>query len=227
MKFPAIISKKLLSDYFRWVAIALVVAVLALGYVLLLSVKIQTIRTSGFLEQKKTQTELESRQQFLSELRQSVEKFGEVLPPEKLKAVNEFIPSQSDFPGLLLTIRNIAATANLELDGITLGEVGQLAATGPTASVDSGTNGDVAGAPSSAQAATASGVNLQVLNASIIVSGGQNYEDFKNFLDLLESSQRLLDIVNIGFTFSEGATGSFSLQVRTYYLPSASAASAQ
>lgn len=222
MKFPTIITK-ILSGYFRWLASAVVGAILIFGYAGLISDKLQTIRTTGFLEQKKVQAELDNRRQFLAELQESVQRFEAAFPPSKLQALSEFIPSSADFPGLLLTLRNIAAAANLQLDSITIGEVGQLAATGPTASVDVD-GGQATAAPAAAQAAAAAGVNLQVQNASITVSGGQSYASFKNFVALIESSQRLLDVVSLSFTLGseaagQGLSGNYSLQVRTYYLP--------
>lgn len=223
MKFPALISK-ILMNYFRWLAAAVVVIIVFFGYVGFISAKIQKIRITGYLEQRKVQTELNNRQQFLAAMRDSVSRFNAALPADKLQAIDDFIPSSPDFPGLLLTVRNIASAANLDLDSISVGASGQLAATGPTASAE-----ETADATSTtAKAAAAAGVNLQVQDATITVGGGQSYQAFKNFVALIESSRRLLDVVSLSFTLGgdvvgQAAQGDYTLQLRTYYLPSAAA----
>lgn len=225
MKVPAFLIK-ILSERFRLLSTIVVIIILILGYLTLISAKIQTIRTTGFLEKNNVQAELDNRKQLLSDLRDSIQRFEVAFPAERLKAVDEFIPSTDDFPGLLLTINNIASSANLQLDSISITSGGQVAATGPTANAEASDEQTVATAPTTAQAAAAgAGVTLQVQNVAITVSGGQTYTAFKNFVALLESSQRLLDVISLGFSVGssvpgESSSSGYSLQLRTYYLPS-------
>lgn len=218
MKYPPFVIK-LLSERFRLLAIGVTAIIVGAGYVLFITTKIQTIQTTGFLQKQQVQAELATQRTNLQALQQTAQHFAAALPAEKLAAVDEFIPSSPDFPGPLLTINNIANAANLKLDSVSIGEVGQLAATSPTGSSD-----QTAGASQSVRAATASGVNLQIQDAAVTVTGGQSYASFKNFIGLLESSRRLLDVVSLGFNLESNNPGqsgqqNFTVHVRTYYLP--------
>ena len=217
MKIPGFLYK-LLSDQFRWLALAIVVIVFGLGYWLFISTKIQAIQTTGFVEKKRVLDELATQQRYLDSLKASIGHFNAALPEDRIHAINDFIPSNPDFPGLLLTLNNIANAANLQLDSVDIGEIGQLAATSPTGnSTETQTT-----QPPSAQAASAAGVNLQVQDASVVVKNGTSYEAFKRFITLVESSQRLMDVVSLSFNISGGQSGGgdqqFGIHIRTYYL---------
>jgi hypothetical protein len=221
MKIPAFLYK-LLSNQFRWIALVIVGIVLGLGYWLFISEKIQAIQTTGFVEKKRIQNDLATQQRYLDSLKASIGHFHAALPDDQLRAINDFIPSNPDFPGLLLTLNNIANAANLQLDSVDIGEIGQLAATSPTGN----STETAATQPPSAQAASAAGVNLQVQDAAVVVKNGSSYESFKRFITLVESSQRLMDVVSLNFNVSgsqSGAAGAdqqFGIHIRTYYLQS-------
>ena len=207
MKTPAFIHK-VLQNYFRWLALAVVVIVFVAGYVFVLSAKISSLQTSGFLERKKAQAELESQQKYYEQLRTSTQRFATTLPPDKIAEINDFVPTGDDFPALLLTIRNIASAAGLHLDSLTVGQVGATASTEGTAATTTSVNG----------------LTLRTQDVAVTISGGTSYETFKNFLSLIESSRRLFDVIQLSFTHgrtSENAatTGDYSLTLRTYYLP--------
>lgn len=217
MKFPAFLQT-LLTDYFRWVAAVLVAAVLALGYFFVLDQKIANLRSSGILKRANVEAELATQKEYLSKLQDSIDSFHTAVPNELLSKVNSFMPTGSDFPGLLLTLEQLAVSANLQLDSISINEVGQtIASSGSTEGSDT-----AVGTP--ALAATAGGLNLRTQDVTVSVSGGTNYESFKQFVTLLETSQRLLDVISLGFSFPDttaaGTTQSpYNVVVRTYYLP--------
>lgn len=225
MKIPPFITT-LLADYFRWTAAGLVVFVLALGYFFVLTSKIDAVRTSGFLERTKVKNELASEKRYADQLQTAVAKYKKALPPEKQAQINDFLPSSTDFPGLLLMLQKIADSVGLKLESMTVGQAGQVvAASGAAAAASSGKTSDTATTtkPSASSAATVSGSTIRTEDVSFVVSGGVSYENFKNFLTAIESSQRLLDVVSLNFTAAtatEGSAGSsYSMTVRTYYLP--------
>jgi len=59
--------------------------------------------------------------------------------------------------------------------------------------------------------------NLQAIDINLTVRGG-DYPVFKRFLDKLEKHIRLLDLTSIGFASARGDQGSYSLNLKTYYL---------
>jgi Tfp pilus assembly protein PilO len=215
MRIPAFVQT-LLTNYFRWIAVGAAVGVLALGYFLVLDSKISALRTSGVLERAQVESALAGKREYLTQLRASLEKFKTSLSPSDLAGIDGFIPTGPDFPGLLLALEAIAASANLQLDSMNVNEIGQVVAA-------SGSADQVGSGEAAAQAATPSGVNLQTQDVNVTVSGGSSYEAFKRFITQVESSRRLLDVVSVSFSHSieAGAAGTtpYTVVIRTYYLP--------
>jgi hypothetical protein len=215
MRIPSFIAK-LITDYFRFVAAGVILIIFVAGFVLLIQAKVDTLRTSGYLERAKVESDLATEREYLRRLTASIEKFRRVLPDEKLEAVDQFIPTGADFPRLALTIRNIAAAANLNLATIAVNETDAVA----TAPVEDQAAAGDGGA--GAQAATISGVALRTQDVAISVTNGENYENFKRFIALLESSQRLLDVISVSFSHQDqanAADSSYDIILRSYYLP--------
>ncbi|MBI5467120.1 MAG: hypothetical protein HY975_02810 [Candidatus Kerfeldbacteria bacterium] len=212
------IISKLLIDYFRWVAGAVAVVVIVVGYILLLSPKISELRTSALSQRLQAQETLKTEQTYAAALQDSVNKFHQALPADQLKKVDDFIPTEADFPGLLMTIKNIAQAANLSLTTIAVGQVGQLGAAPAGATTNTETTGTTTNA---AQAATATNSAIKTQDVSISVADGTSYEQFKNFLKVVESSQRLFDVVSLNFATDSGSTttSDWTFVLRTYYLP--------
>lgn len=213
MKLPSFFTS-LLSTYFRWSVGGVVVLVLVLGYLFVLKGQLSSLQTTSLAERTRTQTELKNQQVYLTALRGSIEQFQRQLPSATLASIDDFLPSNPDFPGLLLTIRNIAAAANVNLQSLALSDSGQLAAASTT--TGSGAGG------SAANAAVSTSLSLRTQDAAISIAGGTSYDDFKSFLSAVERSRRLLDVIALSFGVSSGPTGgnqSYSLTVRTYYLP--------
>lgn len=214
MKSSGIITA-ILADYFRWTATAVVALILVAGYMVLLSPKVQSLQTTGFVRRANVEAELQNQQKYFQSLQESIARFHQVLPTAALDHLDTFIPTGPDFPGLLLTIKDIGQSANLQLEAIGINDVGQVAtATTPTGG---------ASGPTAAQAATVAGVNLRTQDVTVAVSGGKSYEDFKRLLTLVESSQRLLDVISVNFSQAavegSGTQAPYSIVVRTYYLP--------
>ena len=216
MRLPGFMQK-LLTSYFRFLAAGVVVLILTSGYVLLIRAKVDTLRTSGYLERANVARELQEEKAYLSQIRSAYKEFRRLLPAEKLAAIDEFIPTGTDFPGLLLTIRNIATAANLDLATMAISQTATVANIPPS-------DRSTTGGENSAQAATVSGLVLRTQDVTVSVRRGQNYETFKRFIALIESSRRLFDVVSLGFSHEAQAADSgstYSLVLRSYYLPAA------
>lgn len=218
MKPPAFFTK-LLSDYFRWTAVGLVVVILAGGYWFILRTQLSTIQTTALTERANIQDQLKTEQQYFADLQSSIQRFHQVLPESSLSVIDDFLPSKTDFPGLLLTIRNVAQAANIKLSGLSVSQTGQTS-TQATAGVTA------AGSAANAASATIGSVKTQ--DVTVTLSGGTTYTDFKRLLGTIERSRRLLDVLTLSFgvggasgtTGSTGAAQSYNLILRTYYLPS-------
>ncbi len=211
------LTNKILSSYFGWLVGGVAVIILGLGYTVVLSAQLSLIQTTSLNEKTQTEQRLKTETEYLAALKGSITRFHQVLPNDKIGAIDDFLPSSSDFPGLLLTLKNLAASANVQLESLNLSQTGQVAAS-PSA------NGATSAAPGVANAAAASSLNLKTQDASIAVAGGTSYDDFKHFLSVIEHSRRLLDVIQLSFGVSPGgqsAAQSYAMVVRTYYLPSA------
>lgn len=229
MKTPAIITK-VLTDYYRYVAAAVVFIVLGAGYLLLISPKIVEVRSTQVATRKSDEQRLKDQQAYAEDLKKSNSTYAQLFPEATRTSINDFIPSDPDFPGLLLTVKNIVSKAGLTLDSISVAQGGLTSvASGATAPIAAGKTGGTA----TAQAATVGGVSVKTQDVSITVSGGKSYDAFKNLLTTIESSRRLFDVVSLSFstpsattdtknTSTTAATTSWTLILRTYYLPTTS-----
>lgn len=226
MKTPTIIIKAL-TDYFRWLVGGVATIVLVAGYLVALAPTITEVRTSQVTARKNAEAELKSQEDYAAALTQSNAKFAALLPTDRRKNIDDFIPSDPDWPGLILTVKNIVTQSRLTLDSITVGQGGQLAVAAGSAGSAAAAGKD-SGSPS-AQAATVSGVNLRTQDVAIAVSGGTSYDAFKSLLSRIESSQRLFDVISVNFSAGAadstggsqpgGGAAGWSLVLRTYYLP--------
>jgi len=226
VKTPAMITK-VLTDYFRWLAGGVALIVLMVGYVLVVAPKMSQVQSSEVSQRKTFEADLKAKQEYIVALKQSNQKFDVALPVDQRQVIDDFLPSETDFPGLILTVKNIVAQSKLSLDSISVGQGGSVAVTAGAATTPS-TTAKTPTTPS-AQAATAGGVNVKTQDISITVSGGSSYDALKALLTNIESSRRLFDVVSLSFAAaapktSGATTGStstaWSLVLRSYYLPS-------
>lgn len=211
MKIPKMITS-LLSDYFRWLAGGLVALVLVLGYFFVVRPQLSAIQTTNLTERDTVQSQVKDEQEYLSALQASIDKFHRVLPDATIASIDDFLPSKPDFPGLLLTVQNLAASANVQLKNLTLSSGGELAANSSTTTGGAGGSGV-------ANAAAATSLSIRTQDLNIIVAGGTSYDDFKRFLTYIEASRRLFDVTTLGFSVGGTSTQNYSLTIRTYYLP--------
>lgn len=200
----------ILDKYFRWTAGVVVILVLVFGYVFVIHGRIEAVRTTGFLERQKVEDAIKADQAYLQKLKTSVDTYHATLTQNDINTINNFIPTQADFPGLLMNLKLVAEDAGLTLQDMSVSQVG------------SGATG--AAATTTAPAPTIAGTALQTQDVAMTVTGGMNYDTFKKFILKVESSQRLMDVVSVSFggnakTQNTTTTGdTYTLTVRTYYL---------
>lgn len=221
MRTPDFLSRWLI-DFWRWFAFGTVALVLAIGYFFVLAGKIESVRTDGLLKRTQANEQLAADSAYKEALQASAKAFEQKISASDRATIEEFIPTGSDFPSILLTIQDMAKRAGLQLTDVAVTEIGQVAAAGTEAIVASQTT-----TTSIAQAATVQGVNLRTQDVSVTVGGLRSYEEVKNFVKVIESSRRLFDVVSLNFNLSgtaadgesatDGSPVTFSL--RTYYLP--------
>ena len=202
---------KLLAQYFRFLAAGMVALLFLAAYFLVLSGKIDTIRQSGFQEKQRVSALVDQQTEAAKNLRESNKKFAEVFPAATLATVDTFLPSASDFPTLLLTIQDIAKTAGLDLTTIAIAAAGEVTENTPAPTTETTV---VTAAP-----AAPSGVATE--DVTITVNGGAGYTTFKRFIEMLETSRRLLDIQSLSYNRGHNKDGDiYTILLRTYYLPS-------
>lgn len=214
MKLPGFVTT-LLTDYFRWLAGGVVVLILGLGYWLIIGQQLSSIQTTHIAARNQVEGQVKTQQQFLDDLRASIDKFHRVLPASSLSSIDDFLPSSTDFPGLLLTIRNIAASSNVNLQTLALSQTGEVAANQLPAATANGSGTE-------AQAAAVTSLSVKTQDVNITVAGGTSYTAFKRFLANIENSRRLLDVTSVAFSVGKTGGDVYTLTIRTYYLPSKS-----
>ena len=230
MKIPDFLAQWM-TKYWRLFALGVAVIIFSLGYVTLLAGKISQVRTEGLAERTQTVEQLKADEAYRAALEASSTAFDQKITTADRANLEQFIPTGSDFPTLLLTVQDIVARSNLQLTDLFVTEIGQTTAAGTTATqFTSGSDSQVtSGSDSSAaQAATVEGVNLRTQDIAVTVTGIRSYDDVKNLASVIESSRRLFDVVSLGFDLANssgsestgGVAGSpMTLRLRTYYLP--------
>lgn len=206
MTMPSIITK-ILRDYFRWVILVVVAIILGLGYGLLLNKKIARIQTISFSDKTRAQSELDTATKYASDLQVSLDSFQKSFNQTDLVALNQVLPTSTEFPDLLLSIKQMATISNLELAAITINASGEVKTIEP----DSGS-----------AALGVAPAKVQSIDISLQFNKGTGYEQFKSFLGIIESSKRIYDVQSLSFSEPSGKEGTatpITLILRTYVLP--------
>lgn len=225
MKLPTIIIK-ILTEYYRWLALGVAAIVLIIGYLTVIAPKLSEVQSKQVTVRQADVDRLQQQQKYLEDLKKSNSKFTQLFPAATRQTIDDFLPSDPDFPGLLLTVKNVITRSGLTLDSFAVAQGGQTSvATAATAPAAAGTK---TGA-TSAQAATTGGDSVRTQDVSVTVSGGTSYEAFKRLLTNIEASRRLFDVISLSFTTPTSdstktaqaatASGAWTLVLRTYYMP--------
>lgn len=210
MTIPTIIIK-VLREYFRLAAIGLSLLILIFGYFIFLNKKIQTIQTTSFSTRSRAESELKTAETTASQLRRSIDTFRQTFKAEDIQRIKDLLPHETEFPEILLTINTMVTVAGLDMQSILVNEV----------TFDSPSQADAT--TESASAPTKTGpASIEALRAKDIIitlERGTGYEQFKQFLTIVESSEQLFDIVSLTYeTPLPNQTSTFTFSLRTYYL---------
>jgi Tfp pilus assembly protein PilO len=135
---------------------------------------------------------VENEQTYLAALRRSVSA-AQSISPDVLTKVDKALPRSFSIPETLVMLNRSAMAANVKITNIAFSPVSDK---------------------------VVSKTGLQSIQLTLNVSAA-DYRALKNFLSILEASLRMIDIQMLTVTDFTEAGASFSLQLRTYYYPSA------
>lgn len=210
--------EKLLSTYFRYMVVAVVALFLAAGYFLVLQGKISTIQSITTGQKARAVQQLKDQKALAANLQASLDSYTKIFTTSQLDKLDAVLPTTSDFPTVLLTVKSIATDANLDLNNLSISIV-PVGATPSAAAATPDANTPIAASALGNLTAELSSIpNLFVQDVSISVGGGTSYSNFKTFLSLLERSQRIFDVMTLSYAApGDSETGAtYSLTLRTY-----------
>jgi Tfp pilus assembly protein PilO len=206
---------QLANQYQVWFLVLLVVAIIGIGYLLLLGPKFTELqdKNDNFIPNK--QRVLADLNKIEQKLVQLESKFNQVqiTRAEQLEQLFSFLPSEPDYASLFVQAEFLAENNNMELQTIDVTRTLER----PLAERRD---------PSPAQAQSPTEQSLEVLPAnvrSVQVSlrlGAGSYEDFKQYLEALERNIRLYDVQTLSFDSIDpetGDIGGFTITAKTYY----------
>ncbi len=120
--------------------------------------------------------------------------------PTDLDKIQHLLPDNVDNIRLIIDINNIASRHGLSLSNVNLGNLDK----------DGNNPADNSATPGSPTGSVDVGFSVKT----------NDYNTFLAFLQDLEHSLRLLDVMNLGFTVNQGSTDgvTYTFTVRTYWL---------
>lgn len=119
--------------------------------------------------------------------------------PDDLDKLQHLLPDNVDNIRLIIDINNIASRHSLSLSNVNLSDANASSGAGSSATTDTGPVGSI------------------TTGFSVSTS---NYDDFLAFLQDLEHSLRLTDVMSVSLSSAPGVSspGTYQLTVRTYWL---------
>jgi hypothetical protein len=189
---------KFLSDYFRWIVIAIVVIIFVFGYFILLKPKYdQTISYIGILNQR-DQVDFDAKNNELNRIKTLINDYKSIDKNyiDKMSIVAPVIKNKEE---LFSEINYLVSRNQLFLQSISLSEFGGYADNNLVAMNAAGQN--VSG-------------NIRSITVSISVLG-TDYQGLKDFLAVVENNLHLMDVPTLTFDQSGNST---VMTINTYYV---------
>lgn len=233
IKFEQPSSLLLLANKNMWMILgSIVLVILASGYFLVLQPKITSIISSNS-SLNTINTKDIAAQKLTNDIEALTKSFNtlEASRNNDLKKLNSIVPKGEQLAELFVLAEKLAQRRGMSLDSI---DVSSLAEKTATAEPPQG-RGERGPAEGEKKPAETSGVantntlvddkNLQALSINMAVAqtiADPNinvYGEFKNYLDDLESSVRLLDIESVSFSGTEDGLLSMNFTIKTYFAP--------
>ncbi len=213
---PKILTRLIDSfvHYFRFVAVAVAVIFLFVGYSLLIQPKWNEVKETGLFDYNNEQQLKVKKEKYLSDLKKSLAKF-EKINEEDIDKLSKIIPSEKRIADLFVVVEDLVKKSGLTLDSIIFSEGQNLSEVMlRTATINSPSN--IVNAQT-----TSVSKNIYILDIVLTVSGGNKYQDLKDLLGNIEKEQRIMDINSISFNPATGGSiiqdMKFGLNLRTYY----------
>jgi hypothetical protein len=224
MKLPAYIQKPinaLLTTYFRYVLIVVVVAIGALGYFMLIRPQFENVRLVGVLAYQNATDRLFDRQRYYSRVNSMVNKYHEVSAAQTVQ-LEDIMPTKVDNSALFRTLQALSQQAGMNVVSMALSKGTALTTTSGSTAAGTATN-------RATTTTTASSGTVRTINVTLTMTGPGDYETYKKLLTTIEQSMRIFDLGSISFN-AAAASGtqnaedmpSVSLELKTYYLDQAS-----
>jgi len=186
------------AQYYKQTSLASALAIILLGYLLLVGPKISAAREiKSTLESAVTgeRSALEQRLAYLVTL----DNRRAQVDSQTIQTVYDMLPKEPDIPGLISTIDSISKETGVIIEGIDISFIDA------TPSRDGTVNPNLVNIPS--------GVQVIELNIGV---GTSSYDALKLLLGNIEKSLRLMDV--IGLLYSPTAKN-YTLTLRSYYQP--------
>ncbi|PIS04959.1 MAG: hypothetical protein COT81_03745 [Candidatus Buchananbacteria bacterium CG10_big_fil_rev_8_21_14_0_10_42_9] len=221
--------QEIIHNFFNWILLLIFVAIVGLSYMLFLQPAYQKTRTTNDFSLKESQAYLIEQQAYLAKLK-SFNKAISSVTAEQNQRLDSVLPKEPKIAELYVMFEDIALKNNLTLESVAVdtpinsqAQAGNAVGSSQSNIVDLGIllGNDSANTTANGAGLAANGSgSRQVVELSVVVTmqGDLAYENYKQLLQTVESSLRLLDLRQITFTPGQD---SVTLNMITYYYPSA------
>lgn len=207
-----------LGKYYLYLAISVVIGIFAIGGVFLLWPQYQSLQTSGVLEYKSAVTTLESRQQYLQNLKLMEANYRK-LDKRLVRSMNNVLPEHQDGVLLFEEIESLLAQADLQVQSMNIAASASVQATttGVPQAADNtqlleSENLDAEINTASTQATLTDNIERMTVTVNV-TSQNNSYANFKEFLVSLEQYNHLIELESMSFS---PATSGTTLVFTTY-----------
>lgn len=209
---------RLYVRYFYLINAAVVVIIIALGYLFVIAPKLEVVSFGGQYNIDTLIDERNQKMKYLSDLKNLLADYDRLVnDKEEIDRLMKLLPRQKDIPGLFVQFQNLATDNDFFLQSINFDQVQperQTIATAVTPGEENPVNkGEAATGPkSSLQQSQAN--QIKKLNVTLDLAGG-NYTSLKDFLEDIELNLRVFDINAVHFNLK---SKNYSVSLFTYYL---------
>ena len=189
---------KFLNDYFKWVIVLAVLAVLIFGFFFLIMPKyVQTTRYVGSINEQE-KIDLQAKIEELSKIKELISAYAKI-DQQYIDKVSAIAPIRNNKEELFSEINYLVNKNQLLLQSMSLGDV--------TGYRDNKLLKQTAAGKKISE-------NIEEITINLFVRG-TNYESFKNLLSTLENNLRLMDVLSVNFDPVGKTTW---LTIDTYYV---------
>lgn len=228
------VAVRLFLRYFRFVALAVAVIILGLGYLTVLSPKFREVREVGLIGLRAKQSALDERREYRQRLQGMVDAFNRNISESDVAFLERAVPRGPQIPNLLSVLNGLAAENGFTVESVSVSEQGDTAKT-PAKTGDASKQLNTVLEAVRGQTANPAGGKLegQELNIRLTLSGPVGYESARRLLNAVEASERIFDIESLSFSLAalSGGPGQeatnetkYDVSINSIYLPETASA---